>query len=252
MSYLGVGIHENVILQSTSTINDKGSLVINFATKTDSSNMLTAFNDGAVIEASEVSLIQWPIKVVDWQGKALSATQVGQEINNFKNTLVDILSVFLASDKAKKELDSSVMFSGLGINESTQNTLVTKLTNADFVTAVYNNICKAFLAAAKPYMDIVPFRVKLRRTNKAKHFAIIPPKGKYNEMWIEPMAIPADVSQIKWSEYELKNKLNDGTKTETDESTDTANVNKMFQAPPVPGTAPNLPPASPGSNPFNQ
>lgn len=261
MSYLGVGIHENVVLRSTSTINDKGTLVIDFATKTDASNMLAAFEDGSAVEAAEVSLIQWPIKITDWQGKAMSATQVGQEINNLKNTLVDILMVFMPSDKAKEALNSSVMFAGLGINADTQNTLVNKLVNVDFVTAVYNNICKAFLAAARPFMDTVTFRVKLRRTSKAKHFAIIPPKGKFFEAWIEPMTVPRDSTQIKWSEYEIKNGFNDGTKTETsDAGSDATNVNKMFQAPPAPGAtppAPSMPPvtpsvAPPAGNPFNQ
>ena len=262
-NYLGVGIHSNIALLSESQINDKGSLVIALGTKVDASNMLAAFDGGGDIEQSAASLIQWPIKLTDWEGKTKTATQIGQELNNFKGMLVDILEVFMTSDKAIAAISAEVMFRGLGISAETQGTLPTRLLQEAFVTAVYNNIANAFLNAAKPFMDNTTFRVKLRRTSKAKHYAIIPQKGKFKEVWIEPMTVPANASGIKWSEYEIKNGLNDGTKVEAEVgSTEEANrVEAMFAAPPTPGvvvvpalgivdeTPTSIPSAG---NPFNQ
>lgn len=262
-NYLGVGIHSNIVLLSESQINDKGSLVIALGTKVDASNMLAAFDGGGDIEQSAASLIQWPIKLTDWEGKAKTATQIGQELNNFKGMLVDILEVFMTSDKAAAAISAEVMFKGLGINAETQGTLPAKLLQEAFVTAVYTNIANAFLTAAQPFMDNTTFRVKLRRTSKAKHYAIIPPKGRFKEVWIEPMAVPETASAIKWSDYELKNGLNDGTKVEPEAGSaeEASRIESMFAAPSIPGVVPTSTPGAftdaptstpPEGNPFNQ
>ena len=251
-NYLGVGIHENVVLSQLTGINDKGSLVLELTTKVDNSNMLAAFDEGSDVEQSSASLIMWPVNMTTWDGKKKTATQIGQDLNNFKNTLVDILEVFMTSDKAKASLNAEVMFAGLGITPETQQTLPTRLLDEGFVKSVYTNISKAFITAASPFMDNTTFRVKLRRTSKAKHFAMIPPKGKFKEIWIEPMTVPAASTQIKWSKYELDNGFDSGAKVETDTVSEEAqsNVESMFSAPPVPATddVPQTPPA----NPFNQ
>lgn len=237
MAYLGVNIHDNIVLDSQLTkINDKGSLVIGFATNTDTSDMLSAFDEGSAMERAENGIIQFCPSVKGFDGKAKTATQIGQDINNFKSILADILSVFMPSDKAKVALNAEVMFRGLGINKETQGTLATRLLDQNFVNAVYVNISNAFLAVAAPFMGSVPFRVKLRRTSKAKSFATIPYKGQVPEVWIEPMTVPKGSSQISWSKWELDNGMNSGAKVETD-STDTAQaeaVNAMFAAPPAP------------------
>ena len=58
MAYLGVNIHDNIILSSQLTqINDKGSLVVGFATNADTSDMLSAFDEGSNIERAENGII---------------------------------------------------------------------------------------------------------------------------------------------------------------------------------------------------
>lgn len=245
MSYLGVGIHDNVVLSSKTAINDKGSLVIELETKVNQDAMFAAFDGGADIESSAASIIMWPVSMANWEGKTKTASEIGQDLNNFKNTLVDILAVYMTLDKAKAALGATVMFNGLGITAETQSTLPTRLLQKDFVDKVYLNVSNAFVAAAKPFMDNVTFRIKLRRTSKAKHFSTIPMNGKFKEVWIEPSTIPAASSQISWSAYEIKRGLNDGTKVEADASSDAAKVDAMFAGTLPPTDAPATPAASP-------
>ena len=268
MAYLGVGIHENVILDSKTGLNDKGSLVIEFATKVDSNNMYAAFADGTEMEASSVGLIQFPFNMTNWEGKAKTASEIGTDINNLKANLIDILSVFMTSDKAKAALGVDVIFRGLGITPETQASLPQRLLNADFVSAVYKNICTAFVAAATPFFNNTTFRVKLRRTSKAKHYSSIPPHSKFAEPWIESMAVPKGQSKLAWSEYDIKNGFNSGVKIETDvvSTTEDEKVETMFAPPADAAPQTFAPPAEAagftdvpnglaggvGVNPFNQ
>ena len=241
MAYLGVGIHENIVLNSETTkINDKGSLVIGLCSVTNPNNMFAAFDSGESIDKLENGLIQFCPSVNTFDGKAKTATQMGQELNNFKNTLVDILAVFMTTDKAKAAINTEVMFRGLGITAETQAMLPTRLVDQKFIDAVYKNICTAFINTATPFMGNNPFRVKLRRTSKAKHFATIPYKSAVPEIWIEPMDVPKTASQISWSKWELDNGMNDGTKVEADKPAEAETVAAMFAAPPV--AAPIAPP----------
>ena len=268
MAYLGVGIHENVILGSKTGVNEKGSLVLELSTKVDSNDMLSAFADGTDMEASTVGLIQFPFNLTNWEGKAKTASEIGTDINNLKANLIDILSVFMTSDKAKAVLGVDVIFRGLGITPETQASLPQRLLNADFVSAVYKNICTAFVAAATPFFNNTPFRVKLRRTSKAKHYSSIPPRSKFAEPWIESMAVPKEQSKLAWSKYEIDNGLNSGVKTETDavSTTEDEKVATMFAPPAAVAPQTFTPPAEvsgitnvpnglakgDGVNPFNQ
>ena len=257
MAYLGVGIHENIVLNSETTkINDKGSLVIGLCSKTDPTNMFAAFDSGESIDKLENGLIQFCPNINTFDGKAKTATQMGQEVNNFKNTLVDILTVFMTTDKAKAAINTEVMFRGLGITAETQAMLPTRLVDQKFIEAVYKNICSAFIQTATPFMGTAPFRIKLPRTSKAKHFSRLPYKGTVPEVWIEPMDIPAGVSKISWSKWELDNGMNDGTKVEADKPAEASAVAAMYAAPPVAAAQPdtafgNIPVSNPNA-PFQQ
>lgn len=269
MGYLGVNIWENVVLTANTGFDEKGYFQIGLSTKVDTVNMFAAFDGGEALQADTNDLKMFKPNMQDWNGNAKDSASIGQDLINFKNTLVDILGVHMPMDKANATLSAGVMFAGLGITAETQGQLNQKLLDEGFVTAVFNNIAKAFTTAVQPFIGQNPFRIKLRRTSKAKHFATIPPKGRFPEVWIEPMTVPADASQIKWSDWEIKNGYNDGTKVEADAPSEetTEKVENMFanpQAtePAAPATGVGNPPAMEGSfpppadapavNPFNQ
>ena len=81
------------------------------------------FDEGSAIDASSASLIIWPVNMTTWDSKTKTASEIGQDLNNLKNTLVDILEVYMTSDKAKSAISANVMFQGLGITPETQATL---------------------------------------------------------------------------------------------------------------------------------
>lgn len=265
MGYLGVNIWDNVVLTSNTGFDDEGYFQIGFSTKVDTGNMFAAFDGGAALQADTNDIKIFKPNMVDYDKNPKDSASIGQDLINFKNVLVDILSVHMPIDKAQGMLAAPVMFQGLGITAETQGQLNQKLVDEGFVTAVFNNLAKAFTTATQPFIGQNPFRVKFRRTSKAKHFATIPPKGRFPEVWIEPMTIPKEASQIKWSDWEVKNGYNDGTKVEADVPSEetTEKVENMFAAPTTDAAAPS--PTGPGAgggefsqaeqpavNPFNQ
>ena len=240
---LQVGIHEPVVLGSKTGMNDKGSLVINFATKIDNTNMLAAMESGADIAGDEASLIQFKPNT-SISGKALSAGEIGNAVTALKSTLTDILAQFVVEDRAKELLDlQKICFAGLGV---TPENLPNKLVSQDFLDVVYNNMCKAFLAGVAPFINGPTLRIKLIRTSKAKHFAKIPAKGKVPSVWIESTNIPKSASKIGWSEYEIKEGLNSSTPTPTEKAEESSAQQAAVQfAAPATGVAPAI-------NPFQQ
>ena len=79
MAYLGVNIHDNIILSSQLTqINDKGSLVVGFATNADTSDMLSAFDEGSNLERAENGIILFCPSIKGFDGKA----RVSQIVRN--------------------------------------------------------------------------------------------------------------------------------------------------------------------------
>jgi len=186
----------------------------------------------------------------DWDKNPRPSNDVGNDLILFRKTLLTIAGTQMTEDAAKRALSTGVMFQGLGV---TGATLPQLLLDENFVKAAYMNLSNAFVNLMTPFFGKNPFRVKFVRTSKKKHFAKLP-KALKGEVWIESMKIPAAQSQVKWSEYELKNGLNDGTPTETDKPAqeDVDNVDQQFAAPgaTAPAVDPSLgvpvaPPAQP-------
>ena len=130
---------------------------------------------------------------------------------------------------------------------------ITTITDQNFLDKVYDNMVKAFLDATRPFINKDTFRVILVRSSKAKHYAKIPAKGNYPRVWIESSAIPKAASQIAFSDYEIKEGLNSGTPTATEqtEATSAAAAAEQFAAPvafatPAVGTAPAIDPFQQG------
>ena len=223
-----VGIHENLVLTSKTGLNEKGSLVIGFQfNNSESDDILDAWDKGQNISDKEINLIQFPFKSTDWQGKALTYTQVIESIEELKNKLVDILTVFMPVAKAQETLAvNSVILRGLGVNKEN---IKTALTNDTVLQGAYKNMCTAFSQAVAPFVGKVPVRVMLQRTSAKNHFATIPPQ-RIKQVWIESMAVPKATSLVQWSKYQLEKNLNDGTPVPADKE-DTSQADAAFAAP---------------------
>lgn len=246
---LTVGIHESVVLGEKTALNDKGNLVISFATKVDNSDLLGALERGEDTGGDSANLIQFKfnLKIGD---TTLTSGEIGKNINSFRLQLKDIMLVYMTEEVAEAKIAlMNVCFANTGI---TKENAVSKFLDQNFLDKVYENMTKAFLAAVTPFINGPTFRVILVRSSKAKHYAKIPAKGNYPRVWIESTAIPKAASQIAFSEYEIKEGLNSGTPTPTEqtEATSAAAAAAQFAAPaafatPPAGTAPAI-------NPFQQ
>jgi len=80
-----------------------------------------------------------------------------------------------------------------------------------------------FINAMQPYVnkDELLFRCLLVRTSKDKHFATF--RSSYiedNPFW-ESMDVPKEASKVKYTAYEEKEGLNDGTPASRSETADT-------------------------------
>jgi hypothetical protein len=232
MSFIGVGITENVVLSSKTGVDEKGwfGIVIKTQSKGD---LFSAMDDGDGLDEAETSLKVFAPGMKDFDGAAKSSTQMAQDLNNIKNNFIDVLMTQMTSDKAKAALSANAMFAGLGITAANKEQLPSRLLNEDFVKGVHVNLCNAFVAAAKPYFDANPFRIKLTRTSKAKHFATIPKRGSFPTPWVESMQVPKTSSLLKFSKWEIDNGYDCGDAVKADEPAEEqkSKVAAMFQAP---------------------
>lgn len=243
---LTVGIHESVVLGEKTALNDKGNLVISFATKVDNSDLLGALERGEDTGGDSANLIQFKfnLKIGD---TTLTSGEIGKNINSFRLQLKDIMLVFMTEEVAEAKISlMNVCFANTGI---TKENAVTKFLDQNFLDKAYDNMVKAFLAAVAPFINGPTFRVILVRSSKAKHYAKIPAKSNYPRVWIESSTVPKSASKIAFSDYEIKEGLNSGepTPTERTEEASAAAAAAQFAAPaafapPAVGTAPAINP----------
>lgn len=211
-----VGIHENVIL-SKALVNDKGRLTLFFRLKDEGeekkSNPFADMNASEVIEKDgDTGLILWPFKTPDALNKdksERSAQERGEMANNdvsrLKNQLQQILEQYMTKDKITWSV-----YDGSGM---TKEGYYEEIISQTVLDVLYRNLCEQFIAMIQPYLDKneFPMRLKLARQSSEKHFARLPDRYIRDNPFIEPMDIPEKLARVKWTPYELKEKLNDGT-----------------------------------------
>jgi hypothetical protein len=222
-----VGIHENIILDKAS-LDDKGRLVLNLRLKDEQKQQeapMSAFarmNAAEVIEEeSDAGLILWTFKLPDDKDKTGNVRTVEQkgelvsnDISRLKNQLQQILEQYMSKDKITWSI-----FDGCAIAEETYYQDLNSQPNLDMI---YKNIVEQFIAHIQPFLgkDEYPVRWKLARQSKDKHYARIPDRYIKDNPFIETMEVPAKDSRVKWTPYEIKEGLNDGTPV-TREAADT-------------------------------
>lgn len=212
-----VGIHDNVILQKAG-FNDKGRFVLYLrqlgeGKEEKPDNPFEQMNAAEVVEEeSSGGLIMWPFKLAekkDKQGNERSDRERGEmvsgDIQRFKNVLQQILEQYTTKDSIKWSI-----FDGAAISQETYYDDLLSEANLDII---YKNTCEQFMAMIQPFLDDdkYPVRFKLARQSADKHYARIPDRFIKENPFIEPMSVPAAQSRVKWTPYEISNKLNDPT-----------------------------------------
>lgn len=215
-----VGIHENVVLQKV-LINDKGRLVL-YLRKTEEEeeevNPMDQMNAAEVIEKnSDLGLIFWAPKTPDAlnKDKTQRTEQERGEIANgdvakLKNQFQQILEQFLTKDQIKWNI-----YEGTGLDN---DNYYENISSQAVLDVIYRNICEQFIGMITPFLDKNEYavRFKLARQNKEKHYPTVPGYFIKDNPFIELMTVPVKHTRVKWTAYELKEGLNDGTPVSRD------------------------------------
>jgi hypothetical protein len=169
-------------------------------------------NAAEVMEEDTSSITFWAPKLPEdktKEGKERSALEKGELVNSdigrLKNQLQQILEQYMTKDKITWSI-----YDGAAMTEETYYEDLLSQANLDII---YKNMSEQFMAMMQPYLDKAefPMRFKLARQSKDKHYARVPDRYIKDSPFIEPMEIPKEQSRIKWTAYEIKEGLNDGT-----------------------------------------
>ena len=215
-----VGIHENLILSKV-LVSDKGRLTLFLRhldeavnTSEEEEDPFAQMNAAEVIEKDSNSggIILWPFKAPDTKnrdGSERTSKEMGElangDVMRLKNQLQQILEQYTIKDNIKWSVyDSTAM---------TKETYWEDIYSQNNLDVIYRNICEQFMGMIQPFLDKneYPMRWKFARQSADKHYARIPDRYIKDQPFIEPMTVPKEQSRVKWSSYELKEKLNDPT-----------------------------------------
>lgn len=224
-----VGINENVVLKESS-ISEKGHLLLNWkelgaAANVDTSNPFEVAASGDTIDAStDAKLMVMSLlvpKETDQKGAELTrpqrASRVTNDLQELMNKLKHILAAYTTNDvisKAFADIYAGTGFTVALYNEKGAECYHDLLLDKTRLDVVSKNVFEAFLSVITPFLDKddLPMRLKLVRQSAEKHYATLPgAKFLSSYPFLESMSIPAEATKLKFSDYEIKNKLNDGT-----------------------------------------
>lgn len=196
---LPIGINENVVL-SKATKNDKGTLVIGFK-EVKEIDVLAAMNSaGASLEAGEQDFLLFAPTIKNFDGSLTSGEKMFKEkVKDFKDYLEHILLQYYTQDKIKWN-----MFAGIdGINGAN---VYAKFEDEAVVKKATDNVVNDFIKMATPVLNNTAKKKRLKINRKANSRYVALPKYP---PFLEDASIPKEQSKLKYSAYELANKLNE-------------------------------------------
>ena len=234
-----VGIHENIVIKST-TINDKKRLEIELieagklgtVKKSVFDTLLTARTAEEGNISFKLSIFGPLLPKKDDQTPEKKRELIGLDLTKLHKQLGQILEQFIPADNITLET-IDVQFANTGITDAAS--FETRILDQDVLNRIYDNIAAEFIRLITPFLNDVSnsVRFKLIRQSKDKHYASIPSRFISDNPFIELMAVPKDQSRVKFSPYEIKEGLNDGTpiSAESAEAKQTAAVDANPFAP---------------------
>jgi len=217
---IGVGINENIYISAVE-LDSNNYLTITLKQKTDLVNPYDKLIADEVIEGSDKLDIKLfaPQPPKNDDGKLTEEKlldRVSRDINKNKGILQHIMKGYMTKDQYTF---GKAIFDGIDIDP---NTYATKILDKDVLLKVHQNMSQFFINAMQAYLnkDELLFRCLLVRTSKDKHFSTF--RSQYvedNPFW-ESMDVPQEASKVKFTPYEEKEGLNDGTPASRSETSD--------------------------------
>lgn len=213
-----VGIHDNLVLSNVGR-NDKGTFFVSFRpvslNPVDATQTFDEFSDeGIPVDMkteSDSNLLIFCPGVPGFKEKdgtelsdARKADFIKQDFETFRHQLGQILGAYTAI----KNL-SFAPYKNTGI---TKENWAQEFLDENQRKKIYDNYIDQFIPMITPFLnrDDMPVRLKLVRQSAAKHYATIPSRYITDNPFIEPMAIPKEASQLKFSKYEKDKGLDNG------------------------------------------
>lgn len=199
---INVGINENVVI-TKAIKNDKGTLVIGFK-QTGEVNVLEAIANSTSLENKEREILVYGPKVDAYGGGTKTPQQVLESITELKDPLHLILMQYMTTDKIAFD-----PFKGTGI---TTGNIFEKIVDQSVIDKIYDNVATQFCAMIQPFTgeEGKKMRVLFVRSSKAKHYPKIRTRYVMSNPFIEPMTVPVEASKVKFTKYEIDQKLNSG------------------------------------------
>jgi hypothetical protein len=218
---IGVGINENVVIAKAS-IEDKGWLCIELAPAekagSAAKSLFEELGTAGVQDAPSGSRqMLFDPKVperLNKKGETVPDEKrrelVGNSIRGVRNQLVQICEQYMVQD-AIDFIKPDIMYANTGISDP--ESFNARILDQEVVSKVYNNMVKRFVELMKPFLNQKEYAVRFRlaRQSKDKHYPSIPERAIGDYPFIELMSVPQAQSKVKFSPYELTNKLDDGT-----------------------------------------
>lgn len=217
---LNVGIHENVVLDKAAR-NDRGTLVISYkqVNKVDPLAALKASTARTSLEAQEQRFLIYPISLTDYNGNVDTKDNLLNKIAELKDFLFNILIQYMTADKIQFD-----PLAGCGV---TAENIESKLRTQEVIDKAYSNLCDQFIKQITPFLGESgkKFRVLFVRKSKVSNFPALRRRFLDAQPFMEPMEIPIEQSKLKFSDYEIKNKLDSNEPAVPADTHDESEVN---------------------------
>lgn len=209
-----IGINDNIYLEKAS-VDEKGTIDLHFQEVNAKEKPKGLFADVAgddIVEGQDGLTIKLfsplPPKKEDMTEEK-KVDLVGLDIKKSKSILQHLLLGYYT----KADLTgfwASGVYAGLPVDA---NNLESQILKPEILTAIHKNMGKMFVDKIRPFLNDKnrAFRLLLVRQSKDKHYASL--RGKFvedNPFW-EDMSIPKEATKLKFTDYEIREGLNNDT-----------------------------------------
>ena len=203
--FIPVGIHENLVLDSKSKINDHGTLELNIKSVQSDEAVFAALANDDIVQSLESSLRFYPPNLLDFDKNKKTAADIAKDMSVLRHQFTQFARLYATEDEVKAAIGGLQMLADLGIPAEDMPKAFQSLVNEEFLHRVVTNLSKKFLdflTSKNAFDGSTPFRMKFWRQSAAKNFVTIPVSTF--DTWIESMAIPKDQSKVAYSDYEIE------------------------------------------------
>lgn len=213
---IGVGINEALVIKSA-TKNAKKTLELEFEGQAKAAAPKVSIFERSltakpVEESYNMRLMLFAplLPTKDDMTTEQKMKRVMDDLIKLRVQLTQILEQFIMADQIDLN-NMDVQYANTGIIDGP--TFEARILDQDVISRIYDNLTNRFITLITPFTgkpeDAV--RLKLVRQSKDKHYATLPSRYIEDNPFIELMSVPKEQSRVKFTKYELDNKLNDGT-----------------------------------------